>query len=497
MSAAPAWQPGHLYAPGALVTPTHQLIGAVVPVTNGDFESGNVGWTLGTGWTIVGNATPFAGSYCAVFNALGNFQAASNDRVAVVPGQQITASVMINTLGNGGNNAGGTIRIGWYDSSGAYISAAEGNNCHGAGPGYFKSSITGTAPSNAATAGAIINAYINSTGIPIYFDQVEWNYAPQSLPTGLVYEAVQAAIGTSAAVEPAWPLTINTQVNDGSVIWQAVQTSRVVWTAVALLTSGATEPAWPTNPGGSVLDGTVTWVAAPQTITDKNCPQSTVVAINSAKVFAADKDIVRFCATANPLDWTSANDAGFLPTGLTQGNSNNIACMNLYRGNLVVMNANQFQMWQTDPDPTQMALLDALEGIGSQHQRAAQPVGNDMMFLSTLGARSVGMAAGTGNLAAAGAGLPVDKLFTQDVLSANPGTPIGAFYPSLGQYWLAWNNVAYVYTMNMPGLPGVWSKYQFDINLDALALAGDTLYALNYTTGKLYSFDPSQGWDYT
>ncbi len=494
---APVWQPGHLYAPGALVVPTHQLVGTNVPVTNGTFEAGNTGWTLATGWDINATGTPFAGSYCAVFSGVaGNYQAASNDREPVVPGQSITASVMIDTTTNGVNNAGGTVRIGWYDSLGNYISAAEGNDVRGGGNGYFMSQVTGIAPSNAATAGLILNAYVNSAGAPVYFDNAQWNYSPQSLPSGLVYEAVQSAIGTSASTEPLWPTAVGTQITDNTVIWQAVQTSRVVWEAIPLLVSGTVEPAWPNEPGGTVLDNTIMWVGSAQTIKDSNCPQSTVVAINSAKVFAADKDIVRFSATANPLDWSSANDAGFLPTGLTQSNSNNIAVMNLYRGNLVVMNANQFQMWQTDPDPTQMALLDALEGIGSTRQRAAQPVGNDMMFLAALGVRAVGMAAGTGNLAAAGAGLPVDKLMTQDVLSGS-GTPVAAYYPSLGQYWLAWNTEAYVYTMNMPGAPGVWSKYQFAVNVNAMALAGDTLYSLDETTGKVYAFDPTQGWDYT
>src|SRR5690606_37727123 len=118
-----------------------------------------------------------------------------------------------------------------------------------------------------------------------------------------------------------------------------------------ILKSGSVEPSWPSNIGDAVVDNTISWIASDPFITDPNCPRSKVVVIAKFKVFAGDKDIVRYSATANPADWTSEKDAGFLGTGVQQNGANHVAAMGLYRGNLIPMNATTAQQWFIDPDP--------------------------------------------------------------------------------------------------------------------------------------------------
>jgi hypothetical protein len=213
-------------------------------------------------------------------------------------------------------------------------------------------------------------------------------------------------------------------------------------------------------------------------ITDPNCPNTPVVAIMASKVFAADKDIVRFSATANALDWSSQQDAGYLPTGLQQSNSNDMAVLAPYRGNLTAFNASAFQNWQVDPDPAAMALLDQMEGIGSIWRLAAQPVGNELFYLSQLGVRSVSIAAGSDNLQNGDIGMPVDSLIQSALASLAAGTvPRAMYYPGAGQYWLAFpgdTSTVFVFTMNAG--KGKWSRYAFPFSVDAFAQLGNDCY---------------------
>ncbi|WP_206021105.1 hypothetical protein, partial [Pseudomonas viridiflava] len=128
---------------------------------------------------------------------------------------------------------------------------------------------------------------------------------------------------------------------------------------------------------------------------------------------------VKYSATANPLDWSTADDAGYLPTGLQQANSNDMAVLAQYRANLVALNASSFQNWQVDPDPASMALLDQMDGVGSQWQKAAVPVANDLVYLSQLGVRTIGIANAAENLSAGDIGAPVDVLIQQAMLYAD------------------------------------------------------------------------------
>lgn len=180
---------------------------------------------------------------------------------------------------------------------------------------------------------------------------------------------VSGSAGTSGASEPIWPLNVGDTVADNDITWVAVETDSVTWEATSILTSGSSEPTWPELAGAYISDNNIAWETVPLRIEDENCPHTKVVAIAASKVFAGDTDIVRFCATLNARDWSSEDDAGFLPTGLQQKSQVGVDAMGVYRGNLAVWSASTFQVWQVDPDPAVMALLDAMEGIGSIHQQ--------------------------------------------------------------------------------------------------------------------------------
>lgn len=442
--AAPVWQPGTLYLPGDLVQPITQPPPNNPQVANGYFEEGATGWTF-SGDAALSNTGGYGSARCVVLpgNRLDGV-ALNNTQLVVPAGGQITANSMIQQGASVAGATAGWTEIRWYDSLNTLLRTDKGNVVNsGSGGAWHQSTVTATAPAAAAYARAAIHlTSVADHNHEIFGDNLVVSGATAGLPEGLVYKAVQAESGTSGSSEPTWPGILGQQVVDNEVIWEAVTTSRVTWTAAPRYVSGATEPAWPIDVGAMVQDGTINWRAVSRRVTDEKCPQSKVVAIVASKVFAADKDIVRYSATANPLDWSTADDAGYLPTGLQQANANNMAVLQQYRANLVALNASSFQNWQVDPDPASMAILDQMDGIGSIWQKAAAPVANDLIYLSQQGVRSIGIANAAENLAAGDIGAPIDVLVQQAMLYAdrNNTPPLATYYPGAGQYLLAFPN---------------------------------------------------------
>lgn len=485
--ATPSWQPGRLYPPGSLVVPRTAAGSSAQAIANPSFEDGDAGWSFGANWEVVEGSAYVGGRF---LRYTGNGQETANEAVAhdVVAGQRISAWAFTRMQG-GQDNQGCAMLLAWYTDADVLVSITAGPTIPETRGAWVRMSVSGTAPAAAKKVRVAYSATNNTGGWPdarVDIDGAGWNYVPP-VAANLQYKAVQPATGYSDTDEPVWPGTLGQQVIDHEVIWEAVSLTRVVWQARPLLRSGADEPTWPTAPGAFVADGTISWEAVSRRIEDANCPDSTVTAIIASKVFKADRDIVRFSATANPLDWTTAEDAGYLPTGLQQANANDMAVLQPYRGNLAAFNASSFQMWQVDPDPQLMALLDQMDGVGSTWQRAAQAVGDELFYLSQLGVRTVGIANAAENLSAGDVGMPIDPVVQEAMVAAvaDGVDPLGTYYPSAGQYWLAFpqpnadggaRTVVFVYSMTRAGKVGAWSRYIFPFLIEAFAQLGNDLY---------------------
>ena len=439
--ATPAWQPGTLYPQGSLVRPTGPLAPPAPVLTNPNFTSNSTGWTLiGSGapaWSATGG---FSDPGCIKMVATGEFNdgGVESQTFQCIPGQSISASFMGRMAsGTDGTSFGANIR--WYDASSTFISNSAGPSRvrSATGSGWAQASVSASAPAGSAYFSVFASLNTSASGSNVFYvDNFTVASSGGAAPQGLVYKAVQTGVGTSAASEPVWPTTVGLTVVDNTVTWEAVIATRITYKAVPILKSGATEPTWPQGVGTSVPDGTISWLTDSRQVTQ--APNSNVVAITASKVYAADKDIIRYSATINPLDWTSTDDAGYLPSGLNQNGSNDTAVLNIYRGSLVSFSSTTFQNWQVDPDPANMSLLDVMEGIGSTWQHAAQPVAKDLFYLAKLGVRTVGISAGSTNLVNGDVGMPIDPLVRESINEADAGMvdPLGLYYPSLGQYWL-------------------------------------------------------------
>lgn len=458
----------------------------------------------------------------------------------VAPGTEVTATAIYNYSGS---DSVFILQFGiqWYESDAeTLISTTWGNGGNGSnvggwtntggGGGYVTISVTGTAPSNAAYAGIVFKGDAGSTpNGSAAITNINWNLSTASASTQLIYQVTEigsytasnapaGAIvqGVSGQTEPTWPNNVSGTVTDGQLIWTAIGSSVITWTGYPIMQSGSSEPSttdvagvWPVLPGQNVWDGSSVpltingiqppytpaevsgqqiwaggfiWTCISRQITDTNCPNTNSVATGASHIFAGSNDIASYSAAVNPTDWTTPDNAGYLPTGLNSYGANPVSAIGLYRSNLMVFNSGGYQMWQIDPDPANMALLDA-QPIGTDFVRSLQTVGTDMILLTPLGIRNVGMTGATVNMQTGMFGQPIDDIIQSEITALGLGSgdastsayPLSLYYPARGQYWLIFEDQVLVGTINQPGKPQ-WSRYIFPQAITDWTLWGDDLY---------------------
>lgn len=474
---ADQWEPGKEYAPGVIVRPRAVPL-TPVAITDPGLEAGGGSWVRDAGVTVsVGN--PHTGSFSLACSTVGPPLYAYAAAVDCGPFHKVTAWCMVTTGStNPFNNA--TVIVRWLDAALAVIRTDALDPQYGVA--YTESRFSTVGPKNAAKVQIGVRFNLSVAGTS-YADDFAWALEASGFKD-LLFKATQAAPQTSGNSEPTWPTTVGATVADGLITWTAVATSRIAWKVNAVMNAGsALEPTWPAVDGGTVVDGQIIWRAFTRQVTDENCPRSPIVVGTSAKIFVGDNDIIRYCATNGPLDWTATQDAGFLPFGQGEYGSNSLAALGLYRGNIAAFNGEAFQMWQPDPDPQNMAKIDELP-IGTTRHRALVQFANDLALLTSQGIRTIGIAGGSTNLQAGDIGMPIDPLIQAAVaqLDADGEEALGTYYPNAGQAWFAFPQPAdertevFVYTMTRVGSVGAWSRYIFPFLISAFAQKGEKQY---------------------
>jgi len=389
-------------------------------------------------------------------------------RLAVTPGQLVSGQAFAKITGAYSAHVG----IGWYASGGALLSISWTANPVTLAGAYRRVAASGLAPDGAATCTVIVS--VSGSGDEVRFDNATISHTNPVTISALLFKATQADPGFSDSFEPTWPTIVGNTVQDNEVTWEGVPANRVQWQAFPILVSGASEPTWPATIGGEVADNTISWVADTRRIEDERCPNTKTVAITASKIFSGDGDIIAYSATINPLDWSTANDAGYIPFGLNTYGSQDVSALGLYRSNLVAFNSKGFQMWQVDEDPANFAILDAVPvGIPTSADKSIQPVSNDLVFLTEVGIRSMGIAGASTNLQAGSFGKQIDPLVKAKLVAGE--TPISLYYPGAGQYWLIFGDEAFVLTMNGGKSDMSWSRYVFPSDIDDWTILDEDL----------------------
>ncbi len=217
------------------------------------------------------------------------------------------------------------------------------------------------------------------------------------------------------------------------------------------------------------LDG-----VSPSHITDANCPQTASWIKMSSKIWAVDGDVVRFSATSLPRDWTTAEDAGFLPTGLQQTGALEALALGQQERDLVVYFADSAQIWVPDPDPALHVFKKPINGVGTRWPRSVNNVSGDSFFLSDYGFRSISMRGATDNLTDVDVGSPIDAIVTPLLTSGID--PVSAYYAGGGQYWCAIGSTIFTYTFSRTMKISAWAQYDIGVPIDDMAELGGKLY---------------------
>lgn len=237
-------------------------------------------------------------------------------------------------------------------------------------------------------------------------------------------------------------------------------------------------------------------------ITDENCPHSKANLISASSVWSTDYDVVRYCATDDPTDWTTASDAGFLPTGTRAPGSEQAVALGDFQGQLVVFAVDAIQLWNIDPDPSTISIDRIIGNVGSRFPRSVQAVAGDLYFLTDVGYRSIAYQKYTENVEDVDIGTPIDDLVRPDIPAASEGiseAPHGVFYSGGGQYWGFLDDQVYVYTFSRTSKIAAWTRYELPVTVDYAANLGNTLYLRSGDT--VYKLDTTatddDGTDFT
>lgn len=236
-------------------------------------------------------------------------------------------------------------------------------------------------------------------------------------------------------------------------------------------------------------------------IADANCPNTRQVIKISSKMWAigTNGDAVRFSKTNSPRDWTTANDAGFLPVGLQQSGSNVATALGFYSNRLVTFFADSAQIWAVDVDPAKHSFLQAVD-VGTVLPYSHSNMSGDVFFLSPAGVRTITRQDVTTNLIDADVGSPIDR---ELVLGnyINIANAKAQYYRGGGQYWLYSGNKAVVYTFSRTSGVTAWSVYEYpfsidymdELNAELYIRSGNDVYKVDRTTrtddGTLFSVD--------
>lgn len=237
-------------------------------------------------------------------------------------------------------------------------------------------------------------------------------------------------------------------------------------------------------------------VTARTPITDVNNPRSKSVTKAASRVFAINGETVRYCKAGSPRDWTTASDAGFLPTGLQQDTKSSATAVGTFQDALVVFFPEGAQIWNVATDPSANAISKRIYGVGCKAPMSLASFSSDLMFLSPFGFRSMTVQVTTARIDDTDVGVPIDSLVQSDIATSEVVSgqieTFGVWIHQLGQYWSVFDMGLYskvwAYTYSKSSKLASWSEYIFPVRIRAIATLDGKVYLR--TDANLYEVSP-------
>lgn len=229
-----------------------------------------------------------------------------------------------------------------------------------------------------------------------------------------------------------------------------------------------------------------------------DAPATESVTKAASRIFAIDGEVVRYSAATDARDWTTSNDAGFLPVSLQQDTKSECTAVGTYQDSLVVFFDESAQVWTVAVDPSANTIKKRIDGVGCNAFQSLAGFANDLMFLSPYGFRSMTVQAQTDRIDDTDVGVAVDSLVRPDIETtprevAEAEQVFSLWVPEFGQYWaifdMGGHSKAWVYTHSRSSKIACWSEYVFPVLLTAGTTLGGKLYLRG--ADNLYTMDPT------
>jgi hypothetical protein len=167
-----------------------------------------------------------------------------------------------------------------------------------------------------------------------------------------------------------------------------------------------------------------------------------------------------FSDNDDPTAWEEqAPGAGFVPYVSQYGNQDSVEAFSVLQGRLCVFGRRSIQIWTIDADPSNFALVQALDNIGTIFPLSTQQLGDfDVLFLDDTGIRSLRSREVTLNAYVDDVGSQIDD-FVRDALLTNAGPVCGIVEPTTKNFWLSLNGVIYVLSRHQSSKVSAWGTY--------------------------------------
>ena len=245
-------------------------------------------------------------------------------------------------------------------------------------------------------------------------------------------------------------------------------------------------------------------------ISDTNCPNTKSVAVSSSKVFAIGTNAtgqayVKYCATEDPTDWSSPDDASGalgLPVGLESGDDDDIVAVGTYRGDLLAFMTNNIQLWKTDPDPTQIVLDTVIDNAYITFTDSQAPIGQDSVFLNDGGFFAAGQLLYTDRMDTGDIGSQITSVVGPKIKAdAIANEPVAAHWAALNQYLCAIKDEIFVLSASTSSQLQAWSQYVLPTGfvVESITTFREFCFLkITNTSGSyIYSFNPEKTIDDT
>lgn len=186
-----------------------------------------------------------------------------------------------------------------------------------------------------------------------------------------------------------------------------------------------------------------------------------VAATFKDRVFLGTGTQFNFSDNGDPTGWEQQNPgAGFISYLSYFGGQDSVKAISQLQGRLVVLARRSIQIWTTDADPANFALVQELDNVGTRATLSVQNLGDfDVIFLDDTGFRSLRSREVTLNAYPDDIGTPIDSLVQADLQTSNPTGACAVVDPLSKTYWCYLNGKIYVFSRWPSSKISAWSTF--------------------------------------